>query len=57
MSENMGLAEGIHRVTVTQFLRMSCFPPFLGQALRNVCCSDVSRRHFFNKIATVRTFS
>jgi len=29
----------------------------VGQALRNVCYSDVSRRHFLNKIAIVRTFS
>jgi len=30
---------------------------FVGQALLNVCYSDVSKRHFFNKIAIVRTFS
>jgi len=28
----------------------------VGQSLRNVCCSDVSRRHFVNKIAKIRTF-
>jgi len=33
------------------------FRHFMGQALRNVCCSDVSRRHFLNKIAIVWTFS
>jgi len=27
------------------------------KALRNVCCSDVNRRHFLNKIAIIRTFS
>ena len=26
-----------------------------GKALRNVCCSDISRRHFLNNIAIVRT--
>jgi len=30
---------------------------FVGQALRNVCYSDVSRRHFLNKVAILRTFS
>jgi len=30
---------------------------FVGQALRNVCYSDVSRRHFLNKVAIVRIFS
>jgi len=29
----------------------------MKQALRNVCYSDVSRRHFLNKTAIVRTFS
>jgi len=33
------------------------FRHFVGQALRNVCYSCVSRRHFLNKIAIVRTFS
>jgi len=33
------------------------FCHFVGQALRNVCYSDVNRRHFLNKIAIVRTFS
>jgi len=39
----------IHRVTAV-------FVHFVGQALRYVCHSDVSRRHFLNKIAIVRTF-
>jgi len=28
------------------------FRHFVGQALRNVCYSDISKRHFLNKIAT-----
>ena len=39
------------------FFISAVFRHFVGQALRNVWCSDVSRRHFLNKIATVRTFS
>ena len=33
------------------FFISAVFRYFVGQALRNGCCSDVSRRHFFNKIA------
>jgi len=39
------------------------FRHFVGQALQNVCYSDVylysdvSRRHFLDKIAIIRTFS
>jgi len=33
------------------------FRHFVGKALRNVCYSEVIRRHFLNKIAIVRTFS
>jgi len=39
------------------FFISTVFRHFVGQALRNVCCSDVSRRHFLNKIAIIRTFS
>jgi len=39
------------------FFISAVFRHFMGQALRNVCCSDASRRHFLNKIAIVRTFS
>jgi len=39
------------------FFISAVFRHFVGQALLNVCCSDVSRRHFLNKIAIVRTFS
>jgi len=39
------------------FFISAVFRHFVGQALRNVCCSDVSRCHFLNKIAIVRTFS
>jgi len=39
------------------FFISAVFRHFVGQALRNVCCSDVSRRYFLNKIAIVRTFS
>jgi len=39
------------------FFTSAVFRHFVGQALRNVCCSDVSRRHFLNKTAIVRTFS
>jgi len=38
------------------FFISAVFRHFVGHALRNVCCSDVSRRHFLNKIAIVRTF-
>ena len=33
------------------FFKSAAFRHFVGQALRNVCCSDVSRRQFLNKIA------
>jgi len=39
------------------FFISAVFRHFVGQALRYVCYSDVSRRHFLNKIAIVRTFS
>jgi len=39
------------------FFISAVFGYFVEQALQNVCCSDVSRRHFLNKIAIVRTFS
>jgi len=39
------------------FFTSAVFRHFVGQALRNVCSSDVSRRQFLNKIATVRKFS
>jgi len=39
------------------FFISAVFRHFVGQALRNVCCADVSRRHFLNKIAIVLTFS
>ena len=38
------------------FFISAVFRHFVGQHLRNVCCSDVSRRHFLNKIAIVRHF-
>jgi len=47
----------IHRWLWRNFFISAVFRHFVGQALRNVCYSDVSRRHFLNKIATVRTFS
>jgi len=39
------------------FFISAVFRHFVGQAMRNICYSDVSRRHFLNKIATTRTFS
>ena len=39
------------------FCISAVFRHIVGQALQNVCCSDVSRRHFLNKMAIVRTFS
>jgi len=39
------------------FFISAVFRHFVRQALRNVCYSDVSRRHFLDKIAIVRTFS
>jgi len=39
------------------FFISAVFRHFVGKVLRNVCCSDVVRRHFLNKIAIVRTFS
>jgi len=39
------------------FFISAVFRHFVGQALRNVCYSDVSRRRFLNEIAIVRTFS
>ena len=39
------------------FFISAVFRHFVGQDLRNVCCADVSRRHFLNKVAIVRTFS
>jgi len=39
------------------FFISAVFRHFVGQALRNVCYSGVSGRHFLNKIAILRTFS
>jgi len=53
-----GLATGLYIGWQWSNLFISAvFRHFVGQALRNVCYSDVSRRHFLNKIAMVRTFS
>jgi len=41
----------------SNFFISTVFRHFVGQALRNVCYSDVSGRHFLNNIAIVRTFS
>ena len=50
----------IHRWQWCNFFISAVFRHFVGQALRNVCYSvcysDVSRRHFLNKIAIVWTF-
>jgi len=43
-------------ITVGAFIS-AVFRHFVGQALQNVGYSDVSRSHFLNKIAIVRTFS
>jgi len=39
------------------FYLSAVFRHFMGQALQNVCYSDVRKRHFLNKIAIIRTFS
>jgi len=39
------------------FFISAVFRHFVGQGLRNVCYSGVSRRHFLNNIAIVPTFS
>jgi len=39
------------------FFISAVFRHFVEQALWNDCYSDVSRRHFVNKMAIVRTFS
>jgi len=63
---NSGVASSQHSVNTEDayigwqwrnFFISAVFRHFVGQALRNVCYSDVSRRHFLNKIAIVRTFS
>ena len=47
----------IHRWQWRNFFTSAVFRHFVGQALRNVCYSDDSRRYFLNKIAIVRTCS
>jgi len=47
----------IHSWQWCNFCPSAVFRHFVGQALRNVCYSDVSRRHFLNKTAIVRTIS
>ena len=53
----MSYTSGGSDVKSRNFFILAVFRHFVGQALRNVCYSDVSRRHFLNKIAIVRTFS
>jgi len=56
-----GTLEFIHCMSIyigwpwRNFFISAVFCHFVGQALQNVCYSDVSRHHFLNKIAIVRT--